>query len=189
MTALTTFRTAALAVLALAAAAVPAAAQQSYDAPAQKKATAVDAFKATSKKEFYIVTLHVDGRTGTMVQAPDPSNFFPHPAEAFPAVKLPEGGGLVLKGPNDKGDWQMRAFAFSPAQVVVQEGDWVTLNFVGSQGPAHRIAVEGVEGEINLKRGETKAVELVASKPGIIRFASLDRLPSMVGQILVLPKR
>lgn len=39
------------------------------------------------------------------------------------------------------------------------------------------------------KRCETTAVELLASKPGIIRFASLDRLPSMVGQILVLPKR
>ena len=71
---------------------------------------------------------------------------------------------------------------FLPAQVVAVEGDTVVLNFVGAQGPSHRIAIEGREGEIVLKRGETKSVVLDGVKPGVIRFASLDRLPSMVGQ-------
>ena len=170
-------------------AAVPVGAQQGYDPAAQpKKATAADAFPATSHREFFIATVHLDGRTGTKPQPADPANFFPHPAEEFPATALPGGGGLILKGPDESGDWQMRAFMFLPAQVVAVEGDTVVLNFVGAQGPSHRIAIEGRDGEIVLKRGETKSVVLNGVKPGVIRFASLDRLPSMVGQILVLPK-
>jgi hypothetical protein len=65
----------------------------------------------------------------------------------------------------------------------------VVLNFIGVQGPSHRIAIEGKDGEIVLKRGEMKSVVLEDVKPGVIRFASLDRLPSMVGQVLVLPKK
>jgi len=168
----------------------PAAAQQVYDPVAKpQKVTPAEAFSATSNREFFIATVHLDGRTGTNPQAADPANFFPHPAEAFPANPLPAGGGLILKGPAESGAWQMRAFVFSPAQVVAVEGDTVVLNFVGAQGPSHRIAVEGEEGEFVLKRGETKSVMLKSVKAGVIRFASLDRLPSMAGHILVLPKR
>lgn len=167
-----------------------AEAQQTYDpAAAPKKATAADVFTASAKREFYIATVHLDGRTGNKAQAADPANFFPHPAEEFPSAALPGGGGLILKGPNDAGQWQMRAFVFSPAQVVVTEGDTVVLHFVGAQGPSHRIAVEGQPAETVVKRGETKSVEFVASKAGVVRFASLDRLPSMIGQVLVLPKK
>ena len=170
-------------------AAVPVGAQQGYDPASQpKKATAADAFPATGRREFFIATVHLDGRTGTKPQPADPANFFPHPAEEFPATALPGGGGLILKGPDESGDWQMRAFMFLPSQVVAMEGDTVVLNFVGVQGPSYRIAIEGRDGEIVLKRGETKSVVLNSVKPGVIRFESLDRLPSMVGQILVLPK-
>jgi hypothetical protein len=181
-------RLAAVAVLATATSS-GALAQQTYDAGQPKAATAADAFPATTKREFFIATVHLDGRTGTKPQAADPANFFPHGAEAFPAAALPAGGGLMLRGPLEAGTWQTRAFLFSPAQIVVTEGDTIVLNFVGVQGPSHRIAVEGREGETLLKRGEMKSVTLDAVKPGVIRFASLDRLPSMVGQILVLPKR
>jgi len=177
----------ALAVVVLSAAG--ASAQQGYDAGAQpSKPKAAQVFTASAKREFYIATLHIDGRSGSKAQAPDPTNFFPHPAEEFPTAKLPGGGGLILKGPNEAGQWHMRAFEFSPAQIVVTEGDTVVLNFIGVQGPSHRIAVEGQADEIVVKRGETKSVELAAIKAGVIRFASLDRLPSMIGQILVLPR-
>lgn len=167
-----------------------AAGAQSYDPAGQpKKATAAEAFPASNKRDFFIATVHLDGRTGTKPQAADPANFFPHPAEEFPAAALPGGGGLILKGPAETGTWQMRAFLFAPAQVVATEGDTVVLNFIGAQGPSHRIAIEGKDGEIVLKRGEMKSVVLEAVKPGVIRFASLDRLPSMVGQVLVLPKK
>jgi hypothetical protein len=167
-----------------------AGAQQSYDpASPPKKATASDAFGASQRREFFIATVHLDGRTGNKPQAADPTNFFPHPAEEFPTAALPGGGGLILKGPLEAGTWQMRAFLFVPAQIVVTEGDTVVLNFIGTQGPSHRIAVEGRDGEIVLKRGEMKSVVLEGVKPGVIRYASLDRLPSMVGEVLVLAKK
>lgn len=169
--------------------ALPAAAQQYDPAPPARKATAADAFAATGRSEFYIATVHLDGRTGTAAQAGDAATFFPHPAEALPAAQPPAGGGLIVKGPSPGGDWQMRAFLFAPSQLVAVEGDTVVLTFVGVQGPSHRIAVEGHEGEIQLKRGETKSVVLDKVRPGIIRFASLDRLPSMVGQVVVLAKK
>ena len=46
--------------------------------------------------EFYIKTVHVDGKTNIHG---DPS----HKPEPFPGAKLPEGGGLVLTGPDAKG--------------------------------------------------------------------------------------
>ena len=110
-------------------------------------------------------------------------------ADSLAAAALPGGGGLIPKGPTETGTWQMRAFLFAPAQVVATEGDTVVLNFIGVQGPSHRIAIEGKDGEIVLKRGEMKSIVLEAVKPGVIRFASLDRLPSMVGQVLFLPKK
>jgi plastocyanin len=135
---------------------------------------------APGRKEVFVVTVHVDGNTGLQASAA-------HPAEAFPTAALPDGGGLVLTKPNADGQWRMRAFVFQPAQIVVEQGDVVGLNFVGVQGPSHRIAVEGVEEVLELKRGEVGRIEVQAKEPGTIRFASLDRLPSMQGEVVVLP--
>jgi hypothetical protein len=56
------------------------------------------------------------------------------------------------------------------------------------QGPAHRIKVDDVAQEIALKRGEVRSVTVKADKPGTIAYTSLDRLPSMRGEIVVLPR-
>ena len=132
-------------------------------------------------KEVFVVTVHVDGLTGLQASGG-------HPAQAFPTGALPDGGGLILTKPDANGEWRMRAFVFQPAQIVVEQGDVVGLNFVGVQGPSHRIAVEGVEEVLELKRGEVGRIEVQAKEPGTIRFASLDRLPSMQGEIVVLPR-
>jgi len=133
------------------------------------------------RPEIWVATVHIDGNTGLQATAG-------HPAEAFPTADLPPGGGLQLTPPDAEGKWRMRAFMFHPQQVIVRAGDVVGLNFVGVQGPKHRIAVEGVEGVIELPRGEVRRVEVQATEPGTIRFASLDRQPSMVGDVIVLPR-
>jgi plastocyanin len=132
-------------------------------------------------REYVIVTVHVDGNTGINASAD-------HPAEAFPQEPMPPGGGMILTKPNADGKWRMRAFVFHPAQIVVRQGDEVKLTFVAVQGPAHKIKVDGVAGEIALKRGEFRSVTLKADKPGTIAYAGVDRLPSMRGEIVVLPK-
>jgi plastocyanin len=130
---------------------------------------------------FHVLTVHVDGNTNVRGDSA-------HPAEAFPTQALPEGGGLQLSPPDADGNWRMRAFVFVPSQLVVHVGDEVELHFVGVQGPSHRIRIDGVAEEIDLLRGEIEHVTLRPAKPGVIHFESLKRLPSMRGQILVLPR-
>jgi plastocyanin len=144
-------------------------------------ATPETAFAPSKAREFWIATVHLDGNTGLQASAD-------HPAEPFPTAALPAGGGLLLTQPGAEGKWRMRAFVFQPAQVVVREGETVVLHFVGVQGPAHRIAVEGQGEPFVLRRGETRSVTLTPEAAGSIRWASLDRLPSMTGEILVLPR-
>jgi plastocyanin len=132
-------------------------------------------------KIFYIVTVHIDGKTNIKGD----SN---HPPEPFPAGSLPEGGGVILKKPDAQGNWKIRSFIFQPSQLFVYQGDKVTLNFLGVQGPSHRLSVDGHQDNIVLKRGEMKSVTLVAGKVGTISFRSIDRQPTMQGRIVILPK-
>ena len=133
------------------------------------------------QKEFYIATVHLDGKTSTKGDAS-------HPPEAFPAQSLPSGGGIVMRQPDTEGTWQIRAFVFQPAQLTVYQGDQVTLHFLGVQGPSHTITVEGQADKFVLRRGERHSVSFVADKVGPIRFLALDRQPTMAGQVVVLPR-
>jgi plastocyanin len=143
----------------------------------------------STNKTFWISTVHVDGTTATNKGVACDNctqNTPPHPAEAFPNTTLPAGPGLVLRPPNKVGAWDMRAFTFAPDQIVVNQGDTVTLHFLGVQGPHHVITVEGV-GTFPLDRGQIHTVSFVADKPGSIRYLCHIHVPNMVGQILVLP--
>jgi hypothetical protein len=132
-------------------------------------------------KQFVVTTVHVDGSTSVKGDAN-------HPPEAFPTAALPEGGGLILTPPDDSGSWRVRSFVFQPSQIVVHEGDRITLHFLDVQGPSHTIAVQGYDELIALERGEMQSVTIDAGEPGVIGFASLERLPSMQGQIVILPR-
>jgi plastocyanin len=144
----------------------------------------------STNKTFWISTVHLDGTTSIQAGVPCGNcsqNTPPHPAEKFPTAKLPAGAGLVLRPPNKVGAWDMRAFTFAPDQIVVNQGDTVTLHFLGVQGPHHVITVDGV-GTFPLDRGQIHTVTFTADKPGIITYWCHVHPPSMVGEILVLPK-
>ncbi len=119
----------------------------------------------STNRTFWISTVHFDGTT-TIHQGVACNNCTqntpPHPAEAFPNTKLPAGPGLVLRPPNKVGAWDMRAFTFAPDQIVVNQGDTVTLHFLGVQGPHHVITVEGV-GTFPLDRGQIHTVSFTAT--------------------------
>ena len=144
----------------------------------------------STNRTFWISTVHFDGTT-TIHQGVACNNCTqntpPHPAEKFPNATLPAGPGLVLRPPNKVGAWDMRAFTFAPDQIVVNQGDTVTLHFLGVQGPHHVITVEGV-GTFPLDRGQIHTVSFSADKPGTITYWCHIHMPNMVGQILVLPK-
>jgi plastocyanin len=143
------------------------------------------------EKEFWINTMHLDGNTnvkaGTKCDT-CPQNTPSHPAEKPPLNStIPTGGGFKVTGPNKVGAWDFRAFAFSPSQIVVNQGDKVTLHFVGVQGAHHFIKIDGI-GDFPLSRGQILTVSFIASNPGTITYICTLHLPNMVGQILVLPE-
>jgi len=142
-------------------------------------------------KEFWINTVHLDGNTNINpgVKCDTcPQNNPLHPAEQPPANStIPQGGGFRITEPNNVGAWDFRSFTFSPDQIVVYQGDKVTLHFIGVQGAHHVVSVEGVD-TFQLMRGQIHTVSFVADKPGTITYICHVHLPNMVGQILVLPK-
>lgn len=134
-------------------------------------------------REFYIETVHFDGNATTAGDAD-------HPAEAFPDSTLPaKDGGLSLTPPNPAGNWKMRAFAFVPSQLMVGRGDSVRLHFVGVHGVTHPIHIEGkdVNEKFTLTRGKVHTVNFTAKTAGIIEIECYAHLPSMRGQVVVLP--
>jgi hypothetical protein len=144
----------------------------------------------STNKTFWINTVHVDGTTNihAAVACDTCSQNTPlHPAEKFPNATLTAGPGLVLRPPNKVGAWDFRAFAFAPSMIVVNQGDKVTLHFVGVQGFHHVITVEGV-GTFPLDRAQIHTVSFIANNPGTITYYCHIHLPNMVGQILVLPR-
>jgi plastocyanin len=145
----------------------------------------------TTNKEFWINTVHLDGMTNINAAVKCdtcPQNIPLHPAEQPPVNStIPTGGGFKMTEPNKAGAWDFRSFTFSPSQIVVNQGDKVTLHFIGVQGAHHVVTVDGI-GTFELKRGQINTVSFVANNPGIINYVCHVHLPNMVGQILVLPK-
>ena len=145
----------------------------------------------STNKEFWINTVHLDGNTNIHpgVKCDTcPQNGPLHPAEQPPVNStIPQGGGFRITEPNAVGAWDFRSFTFSPDQIVVNQGDKVTLHFIGVQGAHHVVTVEGVD-TFQLMRGQVHTVSFVADKPGTITYICHVHLPNMVGQILVLPK-
>ncbi len=145
----------------------------------------------STNKEFWINTVHLDGITSLHAAVANPNsaqNTPLHPAETPPVNStIPTGGGFRIVLPNQVGAWDFRSFTFAPDQIVVNQGDKVTLHFVGVQGVHHLITVDGV-GTFALHRGEIHTVSFIANNPGTINFFCKLHLPNMVGQILVLPK-
>ena len=145
----------------------------------------------STNKEFWINTVHLDGNTNLNpgVKCDTcPQNTPLHPAEQPPVNSIiPVGGGFRIMEPNKVGAWDFKSFTFSPDQIVVNQGDKVTLHFIGVQGTHHGITVEGVD-NFELMRGQLHTVSFVANNPGTITYICHVHLPNMVGQILVLPK-
>src|SRR5215212_1286871 len=163
---------------------------------ATNSSTTVSAVKVvspnqTTNKEFWINTVHFDGMTNINAGVKCdtcPQNTPTHPPEQPPVNStIPTGGGFRITEPNKVGAWDFRSFTFAPDQIVVNQGDKVTLHFIGVQGAHHVIDVQGVD-TFELMRGQIHTVSFTANNPGTITYICHVHPPNMVGQILVLPK-
>jgi hypothetical protein len=109
--------------------------------------------------------------------------------EPFPIEPLPTGGGYVLERPDQTGRWGVEVYVWQPSQIIVNQGDEVTLEFVGINGRSHPVTISGYGKSFNLKRGHVQRVTFTADKAGIFRFNCGAHMPSMTGELVVMPKR
>ena len=106
--------------------------------------------------------------------------------ESFPSSQLPEGGGYILKQPDDTGRWEVSTYRFEPATIVVNQGDIVTLEIVGINGANHPFSVEGYDVNGTITRGKITRVTFTADKAGIFKILCSTHLPTMTGYLVVL---
>ena len=133
---------------------------------------------ASAEKRFFTV-LAVEPKGGTTAEK-----------ELFPSGPLPSGGGYVLSQPDQKTSrWEVSAYVWQPAQIIVYQGDEVTLEFVGINGAIHPTTISAFSQAFSLKRGEAHRVTFIADKVGSFGVVCSTHRPSMVGEIVVLPKR
>jgi hypothetical protein len=108
--------------------------------------------------------------------------------EPFPTEVLPAGGGYVVRQPDQSGRWEVSGYVWQPSQIVVTEGDEVTLEFVGINGREHPTTLSAFGQTFTVKRGQLTRVTFVASKAGVFGFVCSAHRPSMTGELIVLPK-
>lgn len=125
-----------------------------------------------------IVVTAIEPKGGTQVEK-----------EPFPTTPLPEGAGYVLKQPNAEGRWEVAVYVWDPRQIIVDQGDEVTLEFVGINGAAHPTTIDGYDKTFTLKRGEVNRVTFVADKPGVFKITCATHHPTMVAELIVNPKK
>ena len=110
--------------------------------------------------------------------------------EAFPAAALPAGGGYVVTPPDPKSQrWEVSAYVWQPSQILVNEGDEVTLEFVGINGAAHPTTIAAFGQTFTVRRGQAHRITFIADKVGIFGIVCSSHQPSMSGELIVLPRR
>src|SRR6266498_252352 len=98
---------------------------------------------AWAEKRFFTV-LAVEQKGGTTVDK-----------EPFPTGPLPPGQGYVIAPPDEKTRrWEVSAYVWQPSQIIVNEGDEVTLEFVGINGAAHPTSIAAFDQTFAVKRGQ-----------------------------------
>jgi hypothetical protein len=108
--------------------------------------------------------------------------------EPFPSAPLPPGGGYVIRPPDANGRWEVSAYLWSPAQIVVRQGDRVVIDFVGINGAEHPTTLGSLAPNFTLRRGQVHRVEFTADVPGVHPMICSAHLPSMRGEIVVLER-
>jgi len=141
-------------------------------------ALAAQTTPASPQKRFFTI-LAVEPKGGTTVDK-----------EPFPASPLPAGGGYVMSQPDQKTQrWEVSAYVWQPSQIIVNQGDEVTLEFVGINGATHPTTIAAFGQTFTLKRGHAHRVTFKAEKPGIFGIVCSAHQPSMSGELIVMPKR
>lgn len=86
------------------------------------------------------------------------------------------------------GRWEVSTYQWSPATIVVREGETVTLEIVGINGDEHPGTIPGLVQAFTVKRGQITRITFTASKAGLYPMICTKHTPSMEATLVVLPK-
>ncbi len=132
----------------------------------------------------------IAGKRTFTILAVEPKGGTTADKEAFPVAALPAGGGYVVTPPDAKSQrWEVSAYVWQPSQIIVNEGDEVTLEFVGINGAAHPTTIAAFGQTFTVRRGQAHRVTFIADKIGIFGIVCSSHQPSMSGELIVLPRR
>lgn len=106
--------------------------------------------------------------------------------EPFPTAALPEGKGYELEAPNAEGRWEVSTYRWDPNQIIVNQGDEVTIEILGVNGAEHPSVIHGYDISFTVKRGELTIVTFTADKAGVFEIRCGTHQPSMIGELIVL---
>ena len=109
--------------------------------------------------------------------------------EPFPAAAIQEGGGYLLKKPDDKGRWEVSTYRWDPGTIVVNQGDRVTLEIIGINGNEHPFTIEGYWLTGMVRRGQLTRLTFTADKAGIFKIICRTHSPSMQADLVVLANK
>lgn len=130
----------------------------------------------------------VPGKRVITMAAVEPKGGTTVDKESFPRAALPEGGGYILKKPDASGRWEVSTYVYLPSQIIVNQGDEVTLEMIGINGAEHPGLIEGYDIGFVIKRGQLTTVNFKADRAGVFRIRCDAHHPSMHGELIVLPR-
>ncbi len=134
---------------------------------------------APAKRTIYMAAVEPKG--GTAVSSE------PYPSTS---AALAAGPGYVLRPPDSSGRWEVSTYQWQPSFVLASEGEDVTLEIIGINGAEHTGFIEGTNAPaFTVKRGQITTVNFRAARPGFYRVVCSSHLPTMVGYLVVLPRR
>ncbi len=108
--------------------------------------------------------------------------------EPFPETLPPKESGVEVREPDENGRWRVSTYLFMPNQIHVNEGDNVTLQFIGINGGSHPVTIAGYDKSFVLKRGQIHNVTFVADKPGVFPITCSTHHPTMAAELIVTAK-
>jgi plastocyanin len=112
----------------------------------------------------------------------------PDPRDLFSEYDW-EDAGYILEDPDEEGEWEVGAYVFLPQNIILTEGDQVTMELLGVRGDEHELFLDipGQEQEIVVERGHLEVLEFTAPEPGVYELICETHPPTMTMYMHVFP--
>jgi plastocyanin len=147
-----------------------------------------EAVALPSEGERYITAQLIEfpwERNVDQTEFPDPD-----PRDLFQEYDFSGDDGYILNEPDEDGVWEVGAYVFLPQNVVVTEGDEITMELLGVRGDEHELFLDipDQDQEVVVRRGHLEVLEFTAPEPGVYELICETHPPTMTMYIHVFPQ-